>query len=85
MELHGDGLALGAVKPADDDAGWIVLRCVNLLERPVEGRWTLPSGVPEAWRARLDETPLAPLDVRDGAVRFVAAPREVVTLRARRP
>jgi mannosylglycerate hydrolase len=83
--LEGEGLALSAVKPADDEAGWIVLRCVNLLDRAVEGRWTVASDVTEVWRARLDETPLTRLDVRDGVAGFVAAPREVVTLRLRRP
>ena len=96
-ELHGDGLAMSAIKPADDGDG-IVLRCVNLLDRPVRGAWTLgraPSGVR---RARLDETPLdepaldetspdetAPdAPVVDGArISFSAGPRAIVTIRVR--
>jgi hypothetical protein len=34
-------------------------------------------------RARLDETPEAPLPVRDGKVEFDAAPHEIVTILVR--
>jgi hypothetical protein len=82
VELHGDGLALSAVKP--DEAGeGLVLRCVNLLDQPVPGTWHLPRAPRRVDLARLDETPLQPMDVHGREVPFVAGPREIVTLLVR--
>jgi hypothetical protein len=81
--LDGDGLAFGALLPAEDPE-WIALRCVNVTERAVSGAWTLGAAAREARRARLDETLLEELPVaRAGdasVVRFEAGPREVVTI-----
>jgi hypothetical protein len=60
----------------------MVLRCVNLLDRTVRGRWLL-DGIDEACLARLDETPLGALDVQAGVVEFEAPARAVVTVLAR--
>jgi hypothetical protein len=81
-ELHGEGLACTAIKPAEHD-GWTVLRCVNVVQHEVAGRWVLGAAVTEARLARLDETPLAALGVRDGAIDFVAPPRGIVTVLVR--
>jgi 2-O-(6-phospho-alpha-D-mannosyl)-D-glycerate hydrolase len=81
--LAGEGLVFSAMKPADEGPG-IVLRCTNALARPVSGAWRVPWPVREAQLVRLDEAPLAPLDVGPGGeVRFAAAPRSVVTVRLR--
>jgi 2-O-(6-phospho-alpha-D-mannosyl)-D-glycerate hydrolase len=78
--LAGEGLVFSAMKPADGGRG-VVLRCYNALARPAAGTWRVPWPVREARLARLDETPLAPLDVGPGgAVRFEAAPRAVITI-----
>ncbi len=53
---------------------------VNLLDRAVEGAWTV-DGAARAWLARLDETELAALPVREGRIAFIAPPRAVVTIR----
>ncbi|HEY7894444.1 MAG TPA: glycosyl hydrolase-related protein [Gemmatimonadaceae bacterium] len=82
VELDGEGLAFLACKPSDD-GGWTVLRCVNLLERPVAGAWRCGFPIRQAMRARLDETPLSAADAAVGAVTFAAAPREIVTLLVR--
>jgi alpha-mannosidase len=82
IELHGTGLAFSAAKESEDGEQ-LVLRTVNLLERPVEGTWRLGVPVREAWLARLDEMPESPLAVRDGEIRFTAPPRGVVTVIAR--
>ena len=72
VELHGDGLTLAAIKPAECGEGWIVLRAVNATQTPVVGAWqvTRPAAdsfiadslgaepLREAIRARLDETPV---------------------------
>jgi hypothetical protein len=79
VELEGQGLAVSAIKPAERGTA-VVLRCVNLTEATVDGTWRLPPDVSRAHRARLDETPLDEVPVRDGRVAFSAGPREVVTL-----
>jgi hypothetical protein len=82
LELEGDGLAFSAALPAERE-GWITLRCVNRRAVPVRGRWRIRRPVSEAVRARLDETPLAPLVVRDGCIDFDAGPDEIVTVLVR--
>ena len=78
--LAGDGLVFSAMKPAEAGRG-VVLRCYNVLARTVAGEWRIPWPVRTAERARLDETPLAPLDVApDGVIRFSAPARAVVTV-----
>ncbi len=80
--LEGDGLATSAIKESESD-NWLVLRCVNLLESPVHGRWRLPRPVTEAHRARIDETPIEALPVDGQSVSFVAPPRDVITILVR--
>jgi hypothetical protein len=57
---------------------------MNLSERDQTGTWTLPVAVDSAQLARLDETPLQPLDAReeDGrtVIAFTAGSRAVVTI-----
>lgn len=78
--LEGEGLAFSALKESEDGTA-IVARCVNLLDVPVRGAWHFGWDVAIAQRARLDETPLGPLEVQDArAVVFTAGPREVVTI-----
>jgi alpha-mannosidase len=83
VELSGTALSASAIKETEDGRG-IVLRCVNLSERDQTGTWTLPVAVDSAQLARLDETPLQPLDAReeDGrtVIAFTAGPRAVVTI-----
>lgn len=78
IELCGEGLAFGCVKPCEDASG-VVLRCANLLDRPVAGAWRV-RGASTAWLSRLDETLLGELSIREGEVRFIARPRGVVTI-----
>ncbi len=78
--LGGDGLVFSAMKPAESGKG-IVLRCYNALPTRAGGEWRIPWPVQSAELARLDETPLAPLDVSpDGSIRFDAPPRAAVTV-----
>jgi alpha-mannosidase len=79
LTLSGRGLAFGCAKQSDDGL-WSVVRCVNLLDTQVDGRWQGGFPVTEACRARLDETPGEPVAVTDNAVPFAAGPREVVTI-----
>jgi alpha-mannosidase len=79
LELVGEGLAFSAALPAREQ-GWLVLRCVNRSDDAVHGTWRTHSAIAEARLARLDETPLAPLDVDPHAVSFDAPPRAIVTV-----
>jgi alpha-mannosidase len=84
VELEGEGLAFGAVKPSEDGA-WVVLRCVNVTGHSVAGAWRVGVPLREARLARLDETPLEQLGIEsDGSggslVRFDVGPRGVVTI-----
>jgi alpha-mannosidase len=81
VTLEGVGLACSAVKESED-GGWLVLRCVNLLDAPAAGAWRL-EGITEARVARLDETPLASIAVQGGTVRFEAPARGIVTVLVR--
>jgi hypothetical protein len=82
LELRGEGLVFSTACPAQAD-GWIVLRCVNRRDEPTRGEWRLGRRIEHAVRARLDETPGAALQVRDGSIEFDAAPHEVVTILVR--
>ena len=79
LELAGDGLAFSAAMPAREE-GWVVLRCVNRRDVNVRGIWRTRSAIAEARLARLDETPLAPLEVDPHVVSFDAPPRAIVTV-----
>jgi mannosylglycerate hydrolase len=82
ITLEGEGLAVSAIK-VNESGDAVVLRCVNLLDEPVEGSWSLPRSLAEAWNARLDETPLDPIEVRGKRVEFIAPPRAIVTVLVR--
>ena len=82
LQLHGEGLAFGACKESDDGA-WTVLRCVNLLEREVHGRWTIGWRPRQATLSRLDERPGDPIPLDGHDVPFVALPRAIVTILVR--
>jgi alpha-mannosidase len=82
LTLEGGGLAFSAAKESEN-GDWLVLRCVNLLERPVSGRWVVGGGVREARTSRLDETPGEPLAVAGESVAFEAGPRAVSTVLVR--
>ena len=83
IRLVGQGLAFSTIKESADGA-WIVLRCVNLLDRDVVGEWHLPFDVPDAHLARLDETLIGGAEVAANQVRFTAAPYAIITVLVRR-
>jgi len=82
VQLDGRGLAFSAMKESEDGE-WTVLRCVNLTDAPVTGRWTLGVRLDESALARLDETILSRLEVGDRSVVFDAGPRAIVTILVR--
>ncbi len=75
-------LAFSSCKPTVDGGG-IVLRCVNLADRPIHARWRVGVPVSRARLARLDETPIADLGSEGGDIPFAAAARSVTTVIAR--
>jgi alpha-mannosidase len=84
LELAGEGLALEAVKPAEDGDG-IVVRVVNFGRDPTDGVWRSGGPITGAERLRADESAGESLAVgHEGrSVRFHAAPGEIVSIRLR--
>ena len=81
VELHGAGLVLSAVKPAEDGNG-IVLRCWNVSEGRVAGAWRVVPAPASATLTRADEEGGIELAIAaDGTVPFTAGPRSMVTIR----
>jgi alpha-mannosidase len=78
LVLEGRGLAFSAAKESEDGE-WLVLRCVNLTDEPVAGRWSLPFEAREACVARLDEMELSDVAISSRVLEFSAPPRAVVT------
>jgi alpha-mannosidase len=78
VSLEGRGLRFESCKESEDGAA-LVVRCTNMLDRPVDGRWTL-DGLTSARLCRLDETPLGALTVTNGTVAFQVAPRSVSSI-----
>ena len=82
ITLEGPGLSFSGAKESEDGQ-WLVLRCVNLLDRDVAGSWQLGGMIREARAARLDETPGGPIQAVGDRVRFNAPARGVVTILVR--
>jgi alpha-mannosidase len=80
VELVGEGLAISAIKESEDGKA-LILRCVNLTEEEVAGRWVLGRAPRSAQLARLDEAVIGPAEIEGAEVRFVARARGVVTIR----
>ena len=80
VELVGEGLAMSAIKESEDGKA-LILRCINLTEGVVDGRWVLGRVPRAAQLAKLDETPIEATPIDGAEVRFVAGPRGVVTIR----
>ena len=79
IALEGVGLAFSTLKESDDGQ-YIVARCVNVTEREVRGAWVLPAPVAVAYRGRLDETPLAPLEVIGSRIPVVVPANAIHTV-----
>jgi len=79
---HHVALAVSALKESENGQ-WLVARCVNLSDEPQHGRWRFGSRIFEAAVARLDETPVDPIDVGDHEVAFEVGPRGVMTILVR--
>ncbi|OLC03534.1 MAG: hypothetical protein AUH46_05390 [Gemmatimonadetes bacterium 13_1_40CM_70_15] len=86
IALEGAGLMLSAVKPAhaggSGAGGGLVLRCYNATDGKAAGAWRFGEGVKSAHRVRADERDSVALvlENRGRTVRFVAEPREIVTI-----
>jgi mannosylglycerate hydrolase len=79
IELEGAGLAFSTAKVSDDGHS-LVLRCVNLLDESVDGKWRLGFTLEQAWIGRLDETTVEPVAVDGDTIPFRAGPRAVITI-----
>lgn len=81
IALEGQGLVFSALKPAQIGSP-MVLRCYNATNRKVAGAWHFSAGVKTAHRVRADEREAVALvlEQRGNLVRFVAEPREIVSI-----
>ena len=82
LELIGGGLSFSTAKESEDGE-WLVLRCVNVTDMTVTGRWDLPFEPAEARLARLDETASGAIALAGSSVPFTAGPHAVVTVLVR--
>ena len=82
VALEGIGLSFSSAKESESGE-WLVLRCVNMLDKESAGMWRLGRAVKEAHIARLDETVLTPLSAKGDTIPFLAAARGVVTILVR--
>jgi mannosylglycerate hydrolase len=80
FSIAPDSLTLSALKAADEKRG-IVLRLSNPIDRTVEGIVHFNPSVKEAFRAKLNEEIIEPIDVSNGHdISVTVKPFEVVTL-----
>ena len=79
VALEGSGLAFSTLKESDDGR-FIVARCVNVADEPVDGAWVFPRRVAAAHVGRLDETPLEALSVQGNRVEIRVAARGIHTI-----
>lgn len=81
IALEGQGLVFSALKPAQIGSP-MVLRCYNATNRKITGAWHFGTGVRTAHRVRADEREAVALvlEQRGNLVRFVAEPRELVSI-----
>ncbi len=81
IALEGHGLVFSSVKPAQIGSP-MVLRCYNATQRKAAGAWRFGAGVKTAHRVRADEREAVALvlEHRGNVVRFVAEPREIVSI-----
>ena len=79
VALEGAGLAFSAAKESEQ-GDWIVLRCINLLDREATGVWRVGRPIREAMQSRLDETPGERIPHTDNSVAVQAPSRGTVTI-----
>ena len=82
LALEGRGLRFESCKECEEGHG-VIVRCTNLLDRPVSGSWSL-TDLESAHLCRLDETRLGALPVASGRVEFQVPPFAVSTIRLSR-
>jgi alpha-mannosidase len=72
-------VAFAACKPAEEGEG-ILLRCFNLCDRSIRSRWRIGLPISDAAMVRLDETPLAALEIDESTIAFESPPRGVSSI-----
>ncbi len=83
IHVEPDAFHVTAIKPADDEKGWI-LRGVNLTDDPLKCKLHFHLPVKEVRYANLAEESLEEVPVLSGeSISFDAAPHKVITLRVR--
>ncbi|MDX2120150.1 MAG: hypothetical protein SF070_03690 [Gemmatimonadota bacterium] len=80
VELVGDGLVLTALKPAENGIGYI-LRCANVRDEAVAGRWRWARRPERVTRVRADEQELGELELDGNELAFEVGARELWSFR----
>jgi len=73
---------LTALKHSEAEDG-LIIRFYNACDQEARGQLRVGGLVVKAWRANLNEEPLAELPLHDGSIPVVAKPREIVTLKVK--
>ncbi|HNS01353.1 MAG TPA: glycoside hydrolase family 38 C-terminal domain-containing protein [Anaerolineae bacterium] len=82
VQVPAYAFKLTALKHSEAEDGLIV-RLYNACDQEARGQLRLGGLVVKAWRANLNEEPLAELPVQDGNIPVVAKPKEIVTLKVK--
>jgi mannosylglycerate hydrolase len=73
---------LTALKHSEAEDG-LIIRLYNACDQEARGQLRVGGLVVKAWRANLNEEPLAELPLQDGSIPVVAKAREIVTLKVK--
>ena len=79
IRIDPSDVVLSCLKRSENGR-YLVVRFFHAMEGPRRVRVELPIPIREAWRARMDETPVEPLPCQDGRVELTVRSREVITL-----
>lgn len=81
LSISSESLIVTAFKRAEDDPNTLILRFFNTVDEPVEQATIRLAGAREAARVNLNEEPLQPLVIQEGAILLQnIRPKEIVTL-----
>ena len=79
IQFDNEGVALSAVKKAQDGRGYII-RCYNTTGSALESGFTFFKTLKSAAVVNLNEEKLSDLAAQGGSVRFTLAPYQIITV-----
>jgi len=82
VQMPAYAFKLTALKHSEAEDG-LIIRLYNACDQEAQGQLRLGGLVVKAWRANLNEEPLAELPLQDGSIPVVAKAREIVTIKVK--